>query len=159
MTHASGIVAVGWPVRFWSDLTVCVERKADRSQEERNVMSHAQPSLECHKKSNRATSMVRQRNWDDRDCNRDKTDTRDLRLRLRNLRPAFARAIAVTCIYPCDRIANPLPMPAAGYNPGFRGCLPSLDLRRSASSISSIATWTIWLEGCTTPLRFGCLRR
>ena len=159
MAHASGIVAVSRPVPFWSDLPVCVERKADRSQEERNVMSQAQPSLECHKKSTTERNTIRQRNRDDRDCNRDKTDTQDSRPRLRNLKPAFARAIAVTCIYPCDRITNPLPMPAAGYNPGFRGCLRSLDSRRSASSISSIATWTISLGGCTTHLQSVSLKR
>ena len=80
MAHASRIVAVSRPVRFWSDLTVCIERKVDRSQEECSTMSQAQPSLECHKKSTRARNMIRQRNWDDRDCNRDKTDTRDSRL-------------------------------------------------------------------------------
>jgi hypothetical protein len=43
-------------------------------------MGQAQRSLECHKKSTRARNMIRQRNWDDRDCNGDKTDNRDSRL-------------------------------------------------------------------------------
>ena len=80
MAHASRIVAVGRPVRFWSDLTVCVECKVDRSQDECSVMSQAQPSLKCHRKSTRAKKMIQQRNWDDRADDRDKTDARDSRL-------------------------------------------------------------------------------
>ena len=41
--------------------------------------------------------------------------------RLRNLRPAFACTIAVTCIYPCARITNPPPSPAASWLLTFLG--------------------------------------
>src|SRR5882757_4216780 len=143
MAHASRIVAVIRPVRFCLDLTVGVKPRVDQSQDECGVMSRAEPCLPCHRKITKARRKVQQRNWDDRAHRRDEVDGRDSRPRLRSLNPAFDCTIAVTCTYPCARLNNPPPVPAA------HGCSRFLVSPLSGFSISSIATWTIWLGGCT----------
>src|SRR5580704_17504791 len=125
MAHATRIVAVVRPVRFRVDLAVGVERRADRSQDECKGISQAQPSVTCHKLVlGRETEFSHE------------TGTTGTVPGTRRIPCIFPRDCC-NVSYPCDRITNPPPMPAAGNDTGARGCFHSLGSPRSASSTSS----------------------